>query len=63
MLARDSGMLLLDNPFGKATTLAEFVDLQVQMARLMGVQLIYATGTNVLKLDAACSNADGGHPE
>jgi len=44
-LAKDSGMLLLDNPFGKAT-LAEFVDLQVRMARLMGVQLIYATGIN-----------------
>ncbi len=42
---KDSGMLLLDNPFGKAT-LAEFVDLQVRMARLMGVQLIYATGIN-----------------
>jgi hypothetical protein len=42
---RDSGMLLLDNPFGKAT-LAEFVDLQLRMARQMGVQLIYATGIN-----------------
>jgi hypothetical protein len=41
----DSGMLLLDNPFGKAT-LAQFVDLQVKMARLNGVQLIYATGVN-----------------
>ncbi|HEY5706185.1 MAG TPA: hypothetical protein VIS96_11490 [Terrimicrobiaceae bacterium] len=45
LLEKDSGMLLLDNPFGKAT-LAEFVDLQVRMARLMGVQLIYATGIN-----------------
>lgn len=42
---RDSGMLLLDNPFGKAT-LAELVDLQLRMARHMGVQLIYATGIN-----------------
>jgi hypothetical protein len=42
---KDSGMLLLDNPFGKAT-LTEFVDLQIRMARLMGVQLIYATGIN-----------------
>jgi hypothetical protein len=41
----DSGMLLLDNPFGKAT-LAQFVDLQVKMARLNGVQLVYATGVN-----------------
>ena len=39
----DAGLLLLDNPFGKAT-LATFVDLQLRMARLMGVQLIYATG-------------------
>jgi hypothetical protein len=44
-LAKDSGMLLLDNPFGKAT-LAEFVDLQLRMARLMGVQLVYATAIN-----------------
>lgn len=39
----DAGLLLLDNPFGKAT-LATFVDLQLQMARMMGVQLIYTTG-------------------
>ena len=45
LLTKDSGMLLLDNPFGKAT-LAEFVDLQLRMARMMGVQLIYATGIN-----------------
>jgi hypothetical protein len=42
---KDAGMLLLDNPFGKAT-LAELVNLQVQTAREMGVQLIYATGIN-----------------
>lgn len=45
LLDTDSGLLLLDNPFGKAT-LATFVDLQLQMARLMGVQLIYSTGIN-----------------
>ena len=45
LLDTDSGLLLLDNPFGKAT-LATFVDLQLRMARLMGVQLIYATGMN-----------------
>ena len=39
----DSGLLLLDNPIGKAT-LNEFVELQVRVARLMGVQLVYATG-------------------
>jgi archaellum component FlaC len=39
----DAGLLLLDNPFGKAT-LATFVDLQLRMARQMGVQLIYTTG-------------------
>jgi len=43
----DAGMLLLDNPFGKAT-LPQFVDLQVKMARINGVQLIYATGVNDL---------------
>jgi hypothetical protein len=31
LLTKDSGMLLLDNPFAKAT-LAEFVDLQLRMA-------------------------------
>lgn len=41
----DAGLLLLDNPFGKAT-LATFVDLQLRMARQMGVQLIYATGVD-----------------
>jgi len=41
--AGDSGLLLLDNPIGKAT-LDEFVDLQVRVARMMGVQLVYATG-------------------
>ena len=45
LLDTDSGLLLLDNPFGKAT-LATFVDLQLRMARLMGVQLIYSTGIN-----------------
>ncbi len=45
LLDTDSGLLLLDNPFGKSN-LATFVDLQLQMARLMGVQLIYSTGIN-----------------
>lgn len=45
LLDVDSGLLLLDNPFGKSN-LATFVDLQLQMARLMGVQLIYSTGIN-----------------
>ena len=45
LLDTDSGLLLLDNPFGKAT-LATFVDLQLKMARQMGVQLIYSTGIN-----------------
>lgn len=43
LTAGDSGLLLLDNPIGKAT-LDEFVDLQVRVARMMGVQLVYATG-------------------
>ena len=45
LLDTDSGLLLLDNPFGKAT-LATFVDLQLRMAKLMGVQLIYSTAIN-----------------
>lgn len=42
-LGSDSGFLLLDNPFGQVT-LMQLIDLQVRIARLMGLQLIYATG-------------------
>ena len=44
---RAAGVLLLDNPFGTASK-REFVDLQLRVARQMGVQLIYTTGVNDL---------------
>jgi hypothetical protein len=40
-------VLLLDNPFGTASK-REFVELQLRVARQMGVQLIYTTGVNDL---------------
>lgn len=43
--AQDAGYLLLDNPLGKANHTA-LVDLQLRVARAMGVQLIYASGIN-----------------
>ncbi len=44
---REAGVLLLDNPFGTASK-REFVELQLRLARQMGVQLIYTTGVNDL---------------
>jgi hypothetical protein len=44
---RQAGVLLLDNPFGTASK-REFVELQLRLARQMGVQLIYTTGVNDL---------------
>jgi len=44
---REAGVLLLDNPFGTASK-REFVELQLRVARQMGVQLIYTTGVNDL---------------
>jgi len=41
----DCGFLMLDNPFGKASHFP-LVDLQLKMANVMGVQLIYLTGIN-----------------
>lgn len=41
----DCGFLILDNPFGKASHFP-LVDIQLKMARIMGVQLIYLTGIN-----------------
>lgn len=43
----EAGVLLLDNPFGTASK-REFVELQLRVARQMGVQLIYTTGVNDL---------------
>jgi len=37
---REAGVLLLDNPFGTASK-REFVELQLRVARQVGVQLIY----------------------
>ncbi|MDO8544488.1 MAG: hypothetical protein Q7S40_28950 [Opitutaceae bacterium] len=44
----DCGFLILDNPFGQANHFP-LVDLQLNMARVMGVQLIYFTGINDLE--------------
>jgi hypothetical protein len=44
----DCGFLMLDNPFGKASHFP-LVDLQLKMASVMGVQLIYLTGINDLE--------------
>lgn len=44
-LALDAGYLLLDNPLGKANASA-LVDLQLRVAKAMGLQLIYASGIN-----------------
>lgn len=44
----DCGFLMLDNPFGKASHFP-LVDLQLKMANVMGVQLIYMTGINDLE--------------
>ncbi len=41
----DAGYLLLDNPLGKANASA-LVDLQLRVAKAMGLQLIYASGIN-----------------
>lgn len=44
-LAKDSGFLLLDNPVGKAN-LPDFLDLQIRIADIVGVQYICGTGIN-----------------
>jgi hypothetical protein len=45
MMGRDSGFLLLDNPVGKAN-LPDFLDLQIRIADIVGVQYICGTGIN-----------------
>jgi hypothetical protein len=42
---KDSGFLLLDNPVGKAN-LPDFLDLQIRIADIVGVQYICGTGIN-----------------
>jgi hypothetical protein len=44
---REAGVLILDNPLGTASK-REFVQLQLRVARQMGVQLIFTTGVNDL---------------
>lgn len=44
---REAGVLILDNPLGTASK-REFVELQLRVARQMGVQLIFTTGVNDL---------------
>jgi len=51
-LLRDCGFLMLDNPFGKASHFP-LVDLQLKMAEVMGVQLLYMTGINDFEALAA----------
>lgn len=42
---KPSGVLLLDNPIGSASRVT-FINLQLDVARAMGIQLIYTTGVN-----------------
>ncbi|MGC1481474.1 MAG: hypothetical protein WA771_13305 [Chthoniobacterales bacterium] len=44
---REAGVLILDNPLGTASK-RDFVELQLRVARQMGVQLIFTTGVNDL---------------
>jgi hypothetical protein len=43
-----TGTLLMDNPFGKASR-ASFITLQREVARHLGIQLVYLTGINDLE--------------
>jgi len=45
LMRSDSGFLLLDNPVGKAN-LPDFLDLQIRIADIVGVQYICGTGIN-----------------
>jgi hypothetical protein len=42
---KGTSTLILDNPIGRASR-ARFLELQREVARTMGVQLIYTTGVN-----------------
>ena len=44
-VARPSSVLVLDNPIGRVSR-PRFLEIQREVARAMGVQLIYATGVN-----------------
>lgn len=43
-----TGTLLMDNPFGKASR-ASFITMQREVAKRLGIQLIYLTGINDLE--------------
>ena len=43
-----TGTLLMDNPFGKASR-ASFITLQREVAKRLGIQLVYLTGINDLE--------------
>jgi hypothetical protein len=45
LFRRPTGVLLLDNPIGSASRVT-FLNLQRDVARAMGIQLIYTTGVN-----------------
>jgi len=47
-LEQPSGVLLCDNPVGKASR-PKFLELQREVARKMGIQLLYFTGVNDLE--------------
>jgi hypothetical protein len=42
---KQAGVLLLDNPLGRASR-RRFLDMQREVARAMGVQLVYTTAIN-----------------
>jgi len=42
---KGTGVLILDNPIGRASR-ARFLELQREVARTMGIQLVYTTGVN-----------------
>jgi len=52
---RPSSVLLLDNPIGRASR-ASFLELQREVARAMGIQLVYTTGVEDLEAIRALPN-------
>lgn len=54
-LRRPSGVLLLDNPIGRASR-PRFIEMQREFAEQMQVQLVYATGVNDLEAISVLPN-------
>jgi hypothetical protein len=48
-------VLLLDNPIGRASRVS-FLELQREVARAMGIQLVYTTGVQDLEAVGALPN-------